>query len=354
MKKIVAAILIVALALSISAPARAASARRLPAAYNISTLGNETRDFTAFQAWEDATDNNLVTAARGEVLDCYPDSASYNEAVIVGGATTSLDYFRVIRAAPGYEGQVNLYSTSSNGSTQATLWVLENFFGIYDLNIQKNNTNSLYTGQGIAFVSALYCRVVGCIIGPVYSAGGNWNTEAIGINFWNCPGYVIDTVIKDVTNAGATQYSMCISIAGTTSFASTAYLYNSLIENSRWGVNANTGYGGGYCYAKNTIGRNLTTTTYGSGIYTTTSLLTTGAGSVVFEADGYHLSDSDVYAKDQGADLSADAIFAFSDDIDGGTRPYGEAWDIGPDEFGATAPAPSTGVLPKVKIFCIW
>jgi hypothetical protein len=46
--------------------------------------------------------------------------------------------------------------------------------------------------------------------------------------------------------------------------------------------------------------------------------------------------------KDQGTDLSGDADYAFSDDIDGQTRTG--TWDVGADE-GASAAAPSTATF---------
>jgi len=49
-------------------------------------------------------------------------------------------------------------------------------------------------------------------------------------------------------------------------------------------------------------------------------------------AKDFHLAYNDTGARDHGTDLSADANLAFSTDIDGQSRPYGVAWDIGADE----------------------
>lgn len=60
-------------------------------------------------------------------------------------------------------------------------------------------------------------------------------------------------------------------------------------------------------------------------------------GTVTFVSAGtdFHLSASDTVAKDNGADLSADATFSFSIDIDGDTR--SGSWDIGVDEIASAA-----------------
>lgn len=56
----------------------------------------------------------------------------------------------------------------------------------------------------------------------------------------------------------------------------------------------------------------------------------------------YHLASNDAGARNLGVDLSGLGIF--TDDIDGGTRPFGVAWDIGADEQGADTPASGGGV----------
>ena len=61
-------------------------------------------------------------------------------------------------------------------------------------------------------------------------------------------------------------------------------------------------------------------------------------GSITFEnecCDDVHLGACDSVALDNGADLSCDGVYAFSDDVDGDTRPQACSWDIGADERSA-------------------
>jgi hypothetical protein len=60
----------------------------------------------------------------------------------------------------------------------------------------------------------------------------------------------------------------------------------------------------------------------------------------------FHLLYSDAVARDKGADLSGDANYAFSNDIDGQTRPYNSIWDIGADEYEPPAPTISAFAVP--------
>lgn len=55
--------------------------------------------------------------------------------------------------------------------------------------------------------------------------------------------------------------------------------------------------------------------------------------------NNFNLSSSDAFAKDLGANLSADSDYAFNVDINGTSRPQGSAWDIGASEVAATGSA---------------
>ena len=307
-------ILIILALLLFAAPAVAGTSRVLPVAYNTSTFGGAGRNYTTLQAWEDATDNDLVTAAKGEVLVCYPDSTSYNQYVNISGATTNSSYFRVIKNAPG--SSIVITSTNSD-----TMLVNEKYLGIYDLKLINNDTVHTLSRIIDAQSSTTYLKLVGCEIGP-----NNNNTNGMGIwteSYSQNSIYVINCYIHNVSSALIGVYHP----GGNTSF----FIYNSLVDTAITGINCSGGTIN--VIVKNSIIRNVTTTVTGSTVTQTTCLFTTGAGLVLFAPVMPKILKADTAAQDKGTSLSADAAFPFNDDYFGATRPSGIAWDIGPHEL---------------------
>ena len=59
------------------------------------------RDYTSVANWEAATDNDLVTAAAGETLQCYYTTTQDGSACTLSGATVNASYFRKIECVSG-------------------------------------------------------------------------------------------------------------------------------------------------------------------------------------------------------------------------------------------------------------
>jgi hypothetical protein len=299
-------------------PAWAASARRLPVAYTQVSVGTG-GDYATIAAAEDATDNDLVTATSGVVINMLAGTHS-TAAVNFSGATVNSSYFRVIRAAPGYERQAIL--THDAGCW--TVAVGENYLSIQDV-IIRNTGNA--SGGFIAGVvgNGAENSIVGCEIGPIPNSTFYpvWGVYSYG----GGSSYVVNTYIHETSEARTGS-------AGIYSENGTIYAYNCTIDTTRIALYGSTGS----ITAKNTIGRNLTATTSGT-VTATDCLLTTGAGLVSFDTVPYLAAD-DTTAKDQGADLSADAAFAFDDAYDLGES-RGASWDIGADEYQTPAPVAS-------------
>lgn len=312
--------LIIIFLLLIPCASWAASSRVLPTAYTEHTYdsagGGE--DYTSLATWEADTDTDLVTATSGYVLTC--SSGVHNDRVAMDGATTSADYFRVIRGADGQRGTRTSgarfeYSGTASGTTSEFLIfnLDENYASCFDIAV---GATAVSGNARYCFISqATAVKTIGC---TAYGAGSIGRVEGFcayygSIIVANCFG----------TNFGSNTYSSGVwsSINGTVT------VYNSTFTNSRNGLYSYYGT----LTSKNCVLMNNTYATAGA-----VSQTTNATSGVTFAADGYHLASNDTGAIGAGTDLSADGTFAFDDDIDGETR---SDWDIGADEYAA----PSTG-----------
>ena len=315
------AALALALALAFSF-AQAETARRLPVAFNVSTFGGPSRNFTTLQAWEDATDYDLVAAGLGEVLDCYPDSASYDQLVNVSGANADTSYFRVIRAAPGYERQVVFDYTGTIGVYGGVVNVVsEKSVGLYDLCIRHHGNEATITKDLFFNANSVLARVVGCVIGP----SANQNSAGVaGAQTYNGGKAVfVNTVFR-----GDTMTTSLVGIGAGTAGGTVAY--NCIIY--RYGTSWSGTAAG---VIKNCILATKFTNFFGTAPSQTTCIVgnETVVGFVAPASGNFHLPATSTNAIDTGTDLSADAVFGFTDDVDGDARPLGNGWEIGIDEY---------------------
>lgn len=319
------------------------TSRILPVAYNESTYGTAGagRDYTSLQTWEVDTDNDLVTAAKGEVLTCYADASPYADIVTVSGATTNESYFRVIRAAAGQRGTptTGVRFEKLNVADNTTIVVsAENYSSFYDIAAKVTCTASSskeVSGFTVFPAAGSVIRFVGCTAYGMSSTGTSGHAHGFYIANNAYTAYIINCVAKDIAgSAGNTLYTAGIlctisGVAGTINI----YVYNTTINTSnKYGISAVSGVVNGYVnvYAKNTIYQNCTLGN-NFGIRTTLTPTTCAASGVTFADDGYHLAFNDSGAIGRGTNLSGDASFAFDDDIDEETR--GGSWDIGCDKF---------------------
>ncbi len=287
----------------------AGTSRKLPTSYNESTYGNATRDYTVLATWEAATDNDLVTAAKGEVLTCYDDDAPYDDFVSISGATTNASYFRVIRAASGDEGTFSSGVRFTTSSSFQTFNLDEEYLCMYDIFIE-NTYNHSYIPGACVYVIKNETRIIGCSATGT-SDGAGVRGFFVDLGETTDVGYIINCAIKGCKLEGLYLSKGVLSCYNCTSVANKYGFYRY----------------SGTAIAKNCIAQGNTSGQF-YGTWTQTTNVTSG---VTFDSDGYHLASTDTHAKDQGTNLSSDSNFAFNDDIDGDTR--SGTWDVGCDEL---------------------
>lgn len=311
--------------LALSGTGFPASSRPLPAAYNEKTFGSagHGRDYTSLQAWENDTDVNCVANLKGEVLTCYPDEASYDQTVAIGTATVNPGYFRVIRAAPGYERQVVIDSSASQETSAGVIWdAAESFFGLYDLTV-KLHVNDDVIVKALFFSGCQGIKVAGCVIGPLS------NVNAAGCIGMQLYGGATATVANTVFRGNLGTSHMYAVVTNTTAGLS---LNNTVVHRwatGYWGVGAGTGT------ATNCIFDDNTNEVWANGPAWVTSIMNADGFDGFVDAAGgdFRLKSTATTAIDQGTSLSG----SFTDDFEGDERPQGPAWDIGIDEW--TAPS---------------
>lgn len=325
-----------------------ASSRQSATNENVSTYDSAGgKDYSALSTWENATDINLVSATQSEVLEVY--KGQHDDYDSFDGATTNSSYFRIVRAASG-EGHSGIPKTDGtvaaflNTTDIPCLVIREHYSQLQDLVVRtlansSNNRNTVSTQSNADFTKAIGLLV----IDSFNSGSGKYLGLYIYINSANC-------VFANCLAAGCEW-------DGFQCQGSSMYCYNcSSIDNGEYGFQEL----GGFMECKNCLADNNTTEDYESGMITmTTCGSSDGTGSASLQnlsfsyvasgSDDWHLASGSDGIGD-GTDLSADATFAFDDDINDGVMGAGKAgetrssWDLGFDEYssGATTAAPTT------------
>ena len=302
-----------------------ATSRRKGTNENVNTYGGSGlgRDYTSLATWEAATDNNLVSLAQSEVLECYDDQ-EFDDGARFTGATTSLAYHRIVRPAGtiGQAGWQGHDGTLSGGGVffhkQAALGVFdweEDYSGSQDLIIKHTNPTTANT------------------IGVEQQAANGLLVGLLMFDFTNAAGTARMCRLED----GAVAVN-CLALRGENTFGyqgnlGTTYYYNcNAIDNVNDGFNEG---GGTTQVCKNCLATGNTADDYEGGAGYTGSVnnasgdaTAPGTGSRINQTftfvdapnDDYHLDDTDAGAQGFGSDLSADGTFPFDDDIDGDTR----------------------------------
>ena len=319
-----------------------------------SANGSVGGDYELLSTWEADQQKDLVAAEQIEVAECYNDwKTGLEDNVTISGWTTDVDNYVKVYAPVGERHD----GTPEDGS---------NYTGFA---IKQTTINYIPTIN----VSEYYVRIEDLIL-------VNWrwtdvthptviyaqNSGERGL-LKNCIGISNGDGSRNVfTLASHCKAINSIAIGGgsTVGFSTISYPDNVKIYNCT-ATNCSTGYGGNTRYSsggsditiKNSLSTNCTTGFSSGPLYVSEYFLYNcasedgtaddfgGTGNRVNQTftfvdeanDDFHLASTDLGAKNQGIDLSADADYPFSTDIDGDTRPYDGVWDIGADEVSGYA-----------------
>jgi hypothetical protein len=307
----------------------------------VSTFGSAGfgRDYTSIGTWESATDNNNIAALQSPVLECYADAASYTTSVVISGATNDANYFRIIRAAAGqkHNGTPNtgfkISSTADDGfNIVETNSQLQDLIITVNVNIDDTITGIIMQGAGN--------KAIGCI---VYDSVNSFSGRpARGILTTGANAIVVLCLVHNCEDFG-------IGVTG-----GNCFLYNCSIVDitggSSRGIRVDTTAIVKNCLAMGTTSADYQTSGTVTGSSHNASEDATGddfgaTGARINQtftfansaSNDFHLAAGDAGARTFGTNLSADANFAFDDDIDGQTI---LTWSMGFDSVGGTAATP--------------
>lgn len=298
-------------------------------------------DYTTLAAAVAAEVNgiDLVTADIQIVIECFdlgaPESAS-GGLVIGTGATTDATHFATIRAAASHGGKWNtsVYRIQ-DAAAGAVITVASNDIRLIGLQIEAQGVGA-FQGTAISASGAARLHVEQCIARCTASGATN-ASHGFAFSGVSGPLFLSNNIVYGWTFAG----SAGVSVGFNTGFAYNNTVYNCALgfQSSDVGVTsinniaatiAGSSYGANGWHAGS--GNNVDTdgSAPGTGNHTgAPSFVSTTAG-----AEDLHLTAGDAIARGNGLDLSGDANYPITVDVDGQTR--NAPWDIGADQFVAT------------------
>ena len=312
------------------------------------TIGS-TRAFASLSEWDTAMaarGKGIVAADETHIVDCCGATAD-SAGVTVSGWTTNATHRVLIQGNASHANgrHAGVWSTSkyrlSVVGTDTTPCLYVNDDDIDVLGIQLNplgNGNyanmGFNTGTGVTSANTGKWKELVIKNSASLSATSGNPTGAVLKSNSSVPMYFANSIIYDFKrNDGSGR--------GIDHNYPDVYLYNVTVQNCAIGVNGENSY----IRAKNVIAQDCTNGFNGSfhavSNYNISDIAADAPGANSKQAtvsfldkanDNFHLADGDTAAKGWGLNLTADANFPFTDDIDGETRPASGLWCAGADE----------------------
>lgn len=299
---------------------------------------------------------NIVTGGFGHlVLNLAGTTADTARCTIAGFTTDSTHKVKLQGDLVGGIWSTSYYRIeAAPNPSHGVIEVADEYVEIQNIQVRNTeagsgNSEAIYSGEGLGGLSLI---VSGSILRGAGGTGASY-----GLFFRpdvaNTRGTFVNNIVYGFTGTGL--IGMALYGSGYND-GEIIIAYNNTIHGSPTGLATHGGGASDAEYIKNNIVQSCSTACYalnsaaGHATDTTATNLSEDTSSpnntwdslavtFVSETGGsedLHLGGGDTAAKDQGTDLSGDAQYAFSTDIDGATRTG--TWDIGADEItGSTS-----------------
>lgn len=307
---------------------------------------------------------NLVTAATGVVTLDAAGATADGGCTFSGITTDASNYIRLyVDPANRHDGKWNTskYRLSSSGTT-----INIQIAHLRIIGVQAETTGS-GSGSYAAIGNFFNANGTSPTITDSVVKFGTCNTGGGG----NCHGIYlfpqsgttyVTTVVNNVVFGSATT-SISDGIVVESRNSSDIIVYNNTVYRGRYGISiGNVSATSDRLYLRNNVVNGTGSGDFGVGnsgdwsTYTTSNNVSSDASSpdvsyrslscsfvsTTVASEDFHLQSGDTNCKNQGTDLSGDAQYSFSTDIDGQTRTG--TWDIGADEYQST-----TSYLPVLQ-----
>lgn len=294
------------------------------------------RDYTSLTQWETDTDVNLTSqtldgtpgSSVSPTIECYDDAASFETTVYYAGASnTSSSYFRRITvAATARHNGVPGAGVKFTGPSAAgyCFGLGEAYFHLHDVEVAMS-VNNATNGMCVQNLGASYQELVGLLLTATNAGSGvhdgiqgvqNNITRVINCIAYECEGNGIR--LRHASSLSYNNTSVHNTLYGYQYTTAEPIYKNSLAEDNGSGDWNTSGGGSGTDY--NTSGDGDSTAP-GTNHWHEDATYTDESGNT------WTLAAATPHA---GTNLSADATFAFDDDIAYNTR---STWDIGASEY---------------------
>lgn len=299
----------------------------------IKTVKSSGGDYSSLSAWE-AGQQKVIAAGDTEQAECY----AFQDTTIVtidGWTTVATGYIRIYTpTAERHNGTLGTgYRLVANAAFNRVLRINEDFVRLEGIAIRHSTTafngseNAIFNSNS---GSTRDIRIEKCLITggiqSINSSGGVLKVANCFI-FTGGPTAFVSSFGPSAPNDAIYNCTAVAATNGITSSGGTCLVKNCYVSAASGTEFSSSGQTRTTCaHASSASWSNSTA----SIAYDTTNFTNVTAGS----EDLHLVSGASATLKTGGTDLSADATFPFSDDIDGDTR---SDWGIGADERAAAA-----------------